>query len=79
MMCSICLNEIDLEDKWTLLPCNHRYHTECIREWFKVNKTCCLCNKNYNTNDIAGKLRTLLNSHLNRREFFTQLNLILNT
>ncbi|KAM3139735.1 hypothetical protein pb186bvf_008193 [Paramecium bursaria] len=31
--CSVCQEHFQLNDKLTLLPCTHRYHTECIKTW----------------------------------------------
>jgi hypothetical protein len=41
--CSICLTSID--NKKTDLNCTHSFHTNCINEWFKTNKSCPLCRK----------------------------------
>lgn len=41
--CSICLNEMKIDDKLIILPCKHYYHKECIAEWFKKSKTCPEC------------------------------------
>ena len=41
--CSICLNELKIDDNITILSCKHYYHKECISQWFKKSKTCPLC------------------------------------
>ena len=38
--CCICRDRIEEGIK---LNCNHVFHKTCIKEWFKVNKTCPLC------------------------------------
>ena len=38
--CCICRDRIEEGIK---LKCNHVFHKTCIKEWFKVNKTCPLC------------------------------------
>jgi len=40
--CSICFEEarINLPD-W--LPCNHTFHENCLREWFKRSGSCPIC------------------------------------
>ncbi len=39
--CSICL--ISLNNEFIKLPCNHKFHDSCIKEWNKKNNTCPLC------------------------------------
>ncbi|XP_010473696.1 PREDICTED: E3 ubiquitin ligase BIG BROTHER-related-like [Camelina sativa] len=41
--CSICLVDYENGDKITTLPCNHIYHKDCISQWLKQNKVCCVC------------------------------------
>ena len=44
--CSICLEDI-IEDT-VHLKCNHIFHKECLKEWFKIKTTCPICRKEYN-------------------------------
>ena len=37
--CSICLCEINTNEESEVLPCNHKFHKECIDEWFKTSHT----------------------------------------
>lgn len=39
--CPICLDKYQDSDELTQLPCQHYFHTECIRSW--KNSTCPLC------------------------------------
>ena len=62
--CAICLEsneeneenndeEKQKEKKWTALDCGHKYHVECIEEWFKFNTYCPYCRQQHyyvNTN-----------------------------
>ncbi|XP_023645379.1 E3 ubiquitin ligase BIG BROTHER-related isoform X2 [Capsella rubella] len=41
--CSICLVDYENGDKIMVLPCNHIYHKDCISQWLKQNKVCCVC------------------------------------
>ena len=41
--CCICLDEIALGEKSTLLPCGHMFHSNCILTWLKKNNTCPMC------------------------------------
>ena len=40
--CSICLEDIELKDL-EILPCNHKFHKECINMWTKKNPVCPYC------------------------------------
>ncbi|KAI3867288.1 hypothetical protein MKW98_001722 [Papaver atlanticum] len=41
--CAICLVEFRDNDKLTLLPCKHVYHSHCVGTWFISKTTCPLC------------------------------------
>jgi hypothetical protein len=41
--CPICLESTN---KVSSLPCNHKFHYTCLKEWFKVNRNCPICRKN---------------------------------
>lgn len=44
--CSICLEDIYCSKKdWCLLPCDHKFHPECIGKWWEKTKTreCAYC------------------------------------
>ncbi|KAK8217304.1 hypothetical protein M8818_001557 [Zalaria obscura] len=41
--CSICMDEVNLGDKVTLLPCHHWFHGECIKAWLGEHDTCPHC------------------------------------
>ena len=49
--CAICLEELKENNK-IILECNHSFHLECIKEWFKNNNTCPFCRRIVNTNVI---------------------------
>lgn len=36
--CSICLCDYDEGDAMIVLPCRHRYHAPCIKQWLKINR-----------------------------------------
>lgn len=48
--CSICCDDFEVEDPVRVLPCQHRYHLECIDKWllsctdFTRPPACPLCN-----------------------------------
>lgn len=41
--CVICIQDPKPEDEWSTLPCNHKFHPECIRKWLVLNPTCPTC------------------------------------
>lgn len=41
--CSICMDEVKLGDKVTLLPCTHWFHGDCIKAWLGEHDTCPHC------------------------------------
>ncbi len=47
--CCICLDSLDsacFPDEVTcLVPCQHKFHSGCIRDWFKEKRDCPLCRK----------------------------------
>jgi hypothetical protein len=43
--CNICLQGLLTADVLKVLPCKHRFHEGCIREWLvQHNRRCPLCN-----------------------------------
>ena len=56
MECYICYELIN-NDKF-ILECNHTFHKECIKKWFKKNnyklcKDLCKCNERYSSCPIC--------------------------
>lgn len=41
--CTICISRYELDEEYMILPCLHRFHSECIREWFARRNTCPNC------------------------------------
>ena len=42
--CPVCLMPFEEGEEVATLPdCLHEYHWECIQEWFKQRKICCVC------------------------------------
>ncbi|KAL5727683.1 RING-type E3 ubiquitin transferase [Ranunculus cassubicifolius] len=43
--CVICCMTYRNREKLTMLPCQHQYHSDCIKKWLKINKACPVCNE----------------------------------
>ncbi|KAJ3680129.1 hypothetical protein LUZ60_016407 [Juncus effusus] len=43
--CVICCMAYKNKDKLIILPCEHKYHKDCVTKWLKINKTCPVCGK----------------------------------
>ncbi|TNV80556.1 hypothetical protein FGO68_gene12442 [Halteria grandinella] len=41
--CLVCMCEYEEGDMVKTLPCFHKYHKECIAEWFKRQNFCPFC------------------------------------
>nr|KYP60480.1 putative RING-H2 finger protein ATL5G [Cajanus cajan] len=41
--CSICLEEMDVNDECYTMPCHHGFHPQCIVTWLKTSHMCPLC------------------------------------
>lgn len=43
--CSICMDEVDVGDEVTELPCHHWFHQQCVGMWLGEHDTCPHCRK----------------------------------
>ncbi len=43
--CSICMDNVEVGDQVTVLPCTHWFHETCITAWLKEHDTCPHCRK----------------------------------
>ncbi|CAA7399820.1 unnamed protein product [Spirodela intermedia] len=41
--CVICCMPYEDQAALITLPCEHHYHSDCIRPWLKINKACPIC------------------------------------
>ncbi|KAL8693741.1 MAG: hypothetical protein Q9218_001486 [Villophora microphyllina] len=41
--CSVCMDNVELGDEVTVLPCSHWFHGECVGAWLKEHDTCPHC------------------------------------
>lgn len=43
--CSICMDEVHLDDEVSQLPCRHWFHEQCVKAWLGEHDTCPHCRK----------------------------------
>lgn len=43
--CSICMDDVVLNQEVTTLPCQHWFHGDCVTAWLKEHDTCPHCRK----------------------------------
>lgn len=46
--CTICMYPYEIDDEYLILPCLHRFHTSCIKEWLGRRNTCPNCKDRIN-------------------------------
>ena len=53
--CIICLEEFKPADRVTPLPCDirHYFHSKCIEQWSKQQKSCPLCNTPFTIKELS--------------------------
>ncbi|CAH8308892.1 unnamed protein product [Eruca vesicaria subsp. sativa] len=51
--CAVCKDEMSIgSEAVVLLPCNHKYHGECIVPWLRTRNTCPVCRYELPTDDV---------------------------
>ncbi|KAI0224650.1 RING-type E3 ubiquitin transferase [Lamellibrachia satsuma] len=43
VQCSVCMEDLKLDEEVRQLPCNHLYHHGCIVPWLELHGTCPVC------------------------------------
>eukprot|EP01083_Nonionella_stella_P025958 71478_1 len=41
--CSVCITDYKEGDEMRILPCDHRFHKDCVDRWLRQKKQCPLC------------------------------------
>ena len=41
--CSICLEDINTKNNYSISQCNHHFHTKCLTTWLRKNDNCPIC------------------------------------
>ncbi|XP_075496402.1 E3 ubiquitin-protein ligase AIP2-like [Primulina tabacum] len=51
--CSICQENMVVEDQMQELPCKHMFHPPCLKPWLDVHNSCPICRHELKTDDHA--------------------------
>lgn len=43
--CSVCMDDVTIDDEVVVLPCKHWFHEQCASIWLKEHNTCPICRK----------------------------------
>ena len=49
--CSICMDDVVLDQQVTILPCKHWFHGDCVTAWLNEHDTCPHCRKPVSTQE----------------------------
>lgn len=52
--CVICLCDYEPGEQLRFLPCKHHFHQECVDEWLQLDKSCCLCKQDIDSESANG-------------------------
>ncbi|KAI4287071.1 MAG: hypothetical protein L6R35_003670 [Caloplaca aegaea] len=50
--CSVCMDNVELDDEVTVLPCQHWFHGDCVGAWLKEHDTCPHCRQGIMPKDV---------------------------
>ena len=53
--CSICMDNVEIGDEVTVLPCNHWFHGQCVKSWLGEHDTCPHCRKSITQSGEAAR------------------------
>ncbi|KAG2300810.1 hypothetical protein Bca4012_012530 [Brassica carinata] len=56
-VCAVCKDEMNIGTKAVGLPCDHKYHGECIVPWLETRNTCPVCRYELPTDDAEHEQR----------------------
>ncbi|KAK5175171.1 uncharacterized protein LTR77_000308 [Saxophila tyrrhenica] len=63
--CSICMDEVELGTKVTVLPCGHWFHFDCVKAWLGEHDTCPHCRQGIMPKEGSGGGEEALNDMRN--------------
>ncbi|XP_059276478.1 E3 ubiquitin ligase BIG BROTHER-related isoform X1 [Lycium ferocissimum] len=54
--CVVCQLEYEEGEKLVALPCDHHYHSDCIKTWLQIKKICPICNDEISSANVPKDL-----------------------
>ncbi|XP_060211577.1 E3 ubiquitin ligase BIG BROTHER-related-like isoform X2 [Lycium barbarum] len=54
--CVVCQLEYEEGEKLVALPCDHHYHSDCIKTWLQIKKICPICNDEVSSANVTKDL-----------------------
>jgi hypothetical protein len=57
--CSICITDFTPDEKIVKLECEHTFHIDCIKQWFKQDHICPLCRKSVNKKESSNSVSSI--------------------
>ena len=76
--CSICLNVIEANTQACILPCNHTFHINCIRNWMLRSPSCPVCRARIQSSNMQNRINISL-AQANIKITFVYNDLSINT
>lgn len=49
--CAICQECYEVKEQYIILPCLHRFHSQCVSKWFERKNTCPICKRRVTENE----------------------------
>ncbi|KAI3862915.1 hypothetical protein MKW98_011954 [Papaver atlanticum] len=54
-VCSVCLQDMNVDDHAAVLKCSHVFHEKCVEEWAERKPSCPLCRHDIRKENIKRK------------------------
>ncbi|KAJ8528103.1 hypothetical protein K7X08_015554 [Anisodus acutangulus] len=54
--CVVCQLEYEEGEKLVALPCDHPYHSDCIKKWLQIKKICPICSDEVSSTNVPKDL-----------------------
>lgn len=65
--CSVCMDEVALDDEVIELPCKHWFHEDCAKAWLREHNTCPICRTGVGRDGSAVRRESSSNANENNQ------------